>query len=546
MRTWAFPIVLLCLLASCASNQEAALVRMEVEEEELAGFPAEGEDHPAVGLEIKSSPGEAAVYLNNRYRGLTPLLLPGLDQGRYRLRLERKGYRPVSAWIRYNASYLRYEFVLEEMSGYLLVDVSPPQADILVGERSITSGQALNLPAGMYEVQLRAFGYEDRSSRVTISDRQTTELEISLAPAAFRISPLSLNRESFNPSAPGLLGRITVHFQVDAPGAGSVSFFDESMRRVDSLSLDDFTSRNQAFDWPGKDAAGAPLPDGGYLIRVQARGQNGETETREASVVIDSSRITSRRSLYSGASGLLFAPTPELLPPRTTQVSTLALARIGSAGLRAPWIAGFRVGLNKDFELDLHGGFIVGREPSLEEDGTFQPFLAGAALKAGLFSAGSHPRLEGALLLKLAYQHARTDTLSSFTGASAGVPCSVRLGNILLVASPQLILSPWSVSYDQTLDFDDLDWSDWSLWLYGRAGLLWEAGGWQLGLSTALRFSPLSGGVGAGLKPDMPCQTGLELHRLVPGTQLYLTLAVAAELGSNEEIYAGIGLGLID
>jgi len=544
MKTRALLFVLLCLLASCASKPEAALIRMEDGEEELAGFTAEGEDHPSVGLDIFSSPGEAAVYLNNRYRGLTPLLLSDLDQGRYRLRLERKGYRPVTAWIRYNASYLRYEIQLEEMSGFLLIDVSPPQADIRVGELSITSGQAQKLPAGVYDVQLRAFGYEDGSSRVTISDRQTTELDISLPPAAFEVSPLALNRESFNPAAPGLLGRISVRFQVAAPGAGSVTFFDSTMRRVDSLVLNDFTGRSQAFNWLGKDAAGAPLPDGSYLIRLQARGLNGETETREASVVLDSSRIISRRSLWSGASGLLYSPTPELLPPRTTQVSTLALARIGSAGLRAPWIAGLRVGLKNNFELDLQGGFIVGREPSSEEDETYWPFLAGAALKTGLFSAGRRPRLEGALLLKLAYQHARTDTLSSFTGASAGIPCSLRLGNLLLVVSPQLILSPWSVSYDRTLDFNGLEWSDWSFWLYGRAGLLWEAYGWQLGVSTALRSPPLT--AGAGLKPDMPFQTGLELHRLVPGTQLYLTLALAAELGSGEEMYAGIGLGLID
>jgi hypothetical protein len=141
-------------------------------------------------------------------------------------------------------------------------------------------------------------------------------------------------------------------------------------------------------------------------------------------------------------------------------------------------------------------------------------------------------------LVKLGYQHALTDTLSNFTGLSAGLPCYLGWGRFLLVAAPEIIVSPWTVAYDQPFDSE----LAWSSWLYGRTGLLWEAGGWQVGLSAVFRSLPLAGGLAA----DTLVEGGLEIHWLVPSTQLHLSAALAGEIDGGQDIYVGFGLGLID
>jgi hypothetical protein len=539
MRIRLLPAIALFSLAACATSRDtvnsgAAVPRGH---SELPASSVPGELHGEKGLEIRSYPPAGAVYLNNRYQGVTPLVLSGLKQGRYLLEVNKEGYHPATAWIRYDEDYLLYEIDLKSITGFLKVRVLPVEADISAGDRKIIADTPVELPVGSYLLRLSAFGYEDKFTTAVINDERTTTVEAELEKAAFNLTPLTLSRVSFNPASAGLLGQVSVGFRVTARGRATVTVFDSALRQVHSRELDSFETWDQHFPWRGRDAGGAPLPDGRYLIRVEARGQGDESIVREVFVTIDGSRVTSHRSLYSGASGLLFAPTADLLSFRTVQLSSLALARIDGDGLRAPWNAGLRRGLTDTLELDIQAGFIFTGGPDGEENFIW-PFFVSSALKSRLFATGTAARLEGALIAKLSYQADRRDSLTNFTGLSAALPCSLRRGRALLVASPELIVSPWTVSYDAPLDFEP----DWSVWLYTRAGLLWDTGSWRLGLSAALRSAPLE----EGLKPDFPFQGGLELHWLVPNTQLYLSVALAAELGSDEDFFAGGGLGLID
>ena len=539
MRIRLLLVIALCLLSACATSRstEKNIAVLPGGDSELPASSAPEALHEEKGLEIRSYPPAGAVYLNNRYQGVTPLVLSDLEQGRYLLEVSKEGYHPAAAWIRYDQAYLLYEIDLKSITGLLQVRVLPVGADISAGDRKITADTPVELPVGSYLLRLSAFGYEDSVPTAVISEEQPTTVEAELAKAAFNLTPLTLSRVSFNPASAGLLGQVGVGFRVTTRGRGTVTIFDSALQEVGSLELDSFETWDQHFRWRGRDAGGAPLPDGRYRIRVEARGQGDESIVREAFVTIDGSRVTSHRSLWSGASGLLFAPTADLLGSRTIQVSSLALARIDGDGLRAPWNAGLRLGLTDTLELDIQGGFIVGRGPEGEENSIW-PFFVSSALKSRLFATGGAARLEGALLGKLSYQGDRRDSLTNFTGLSAALPCALRRGRALLVASPEIIVSPWTVSYDTPLDFEP----EWSVWLYGRAGLLWDTGSWRFGLSAALRSAPLK----EGLIPDFPFQGGLELHWLVPNTQLYLSAALAAELGSDEDFFVGVGLGLID
>lgn len=93
------PAVLFCSL--CALNLSAAQNDWDLEPSEAAP-PA-----PPAGvtgsLNIASSPAGASLFVNDSARGKTPLRLDGLLPGRYRLRLELRGYDPVTDNVQVNA-----------------------------------------------------------------------------------------------------------------------------------------------------------------------------------------------------------------------------------------------------------------------------------------------------------------------------------------------------------------------------------------------------------------------------------------------------------
>lgn len=75
-------------------------------------------------LKIGSSPAGAALFVNDSARGATPVNLDSLKSGRYRLRLELKGYDPITDNVRVNTG-------ITEEKNYTLkaLGVSHPQGE---------------------------------------------------------------------------------------------------------------------------------------------------------------------------------------------------------------------------------------------------------------------------------------------------------------------------------------------------------------------------------------------------------------------------------
>jgi hypothetical protein len=506
------------------------------------GAAQEAQESPAPGLEIRSTPEEAAVYLGHRLMGSTPLVIRNLEPGRYRLALELDGYYRHTAWIDYRGGYQVYETTLVPITGFLLLRVRPADARVTIGAREVSGGTTVELPVGSYPVEVRRFGYEPFTGRVEIDERSLSTLEVNLPPAEFRLSPLELSRRTFNPRNAAALGRVTVSFEVTGPGGGRAWIVNERSQEVYRTALPDFRTWEQSFIWPGTDARGDPLPDGEYRIAVEARGRGGaEILSREATVYLDSSLVIRFRGLWNGASGLLFSPSPEVLPPGAVQLSSLLLVRgrreAEQTAYRIPWGLGLRWGFAGGWELDAQAGITA--ESAEEDDDDFPPLFAGAAVKAPLFELGSGPAgpgLAAALLLKAAYQNAHSDLLTSFSGLSAALPLQAVLGRLSLLLAPEIIVSAWRVDEpggDGVL----------GVWLYGRAGLILDLGPLGIGLSIALRSTPLD----RGLALDPPLPVGLEAHWMIPDTQLVLSLAAAGELDSagSYSLMAGGGLGLL-
>ncbi len=513
--------------------------------------PASGQSpatEPPAELEIRSTPSEAAVYLNYRLMGSTPLKITGLEPGRYRLGLELEGYYPHAAWVDYAGGAQVYETTLLPITGFLQVQVVPGEATVTAGSQELAPGVTAELRVGRYVVRARRFGYEEATAAVEIRERRLTTLELDLKKAPFRLSALEVSRRAFNPRNAAALGRVTVSFEVTAPGSGEALILDRQSRQVYRRTFPSFETWKQSFTWDGGDPRGGPLPDGDYRVVVHALpADGGEPQTAEAAVALDSRLVIRSRSLWSGASGLLFAPSPEILPPGSVQISTLAAVQDAGtsnpASFLAPWNLGARVGLRGGWELDALVGLTLGAAQGDTPETGSPPFFAGAAVKVPVFriggAAGTGPRLDSALVLKGAYQNSPADAFTNFTGLSAGLPLRLAAGRFSLLLEPEAILSPWRV--------EDAPGGAVSgalgVWLYGRAGLLIELGDLWIGLSAAARSAPLD----QGFLPDPPVAAGLEAHWMVPGTLLTVSGMLTGQFSSPSRytLQAGVGLGLL-
>jgi hypothetical protein len=184
-------------------------------------------------------------------------------------------------------------------------------------------------------------------------------------------------------------------------------------------------------------------------------------------------------------------------------------------------------------EIDVHAGIIL-------ENVEAVPLLGSGAFKYRFISLGESLGFDGAVTAKISYQaNTGTDTFSDFTGLSVGVPSQLGLGPVALVLNPELILSPYVVTYDSTYDNEPKA----NLWLYLRGGLLLDLRTFMAGLSISARTIPFS----RGFALDVPFQTGLEAHLMIPGTQLFLSFALASEIESSSDWYVmgGGGLGFL-
>jgi hypothetical protein len=495
------------------------------------------------GVRIRSTPSGADVYLNNRYMGITPLTIDDIDPGSYKITLKMDGYYSESEWISYSGEYESLYFDLDEITGFLRVETFPPNAEINYGSLWVPAARLHEVPVGARTIRIRAFGYQEESRSVQIDERTVTELSVTLQEAAFEISRLQSSRMTFNPRNAGLLGLARIHFRVSTYGRGRAVILGPQEQIVFSIDMGRFDTWQQGFDWNGRGPEGNFLPDGSYTVRVEGVGeQAGQQDSAQLALRIDSSIVLRFRSLWSGSAGLLYSPSTDILPGGSVQLSSLVLAHASGSGsqaiVRAPANLGMRFGLGRAnlFELDASVGGIIG----YKEEVLFMPWFASAAFKVSLLRPTGTFDLSSAAQLKFTYQNTHTDTLANFRGLCVGLPGGVHLGPLTLLFSPEVILSWEAVGTDPPPPAA-------YGWLYGRFGLLLDFSPVSVGASISLRSLRFDQ-FGGGFALDLPFQSALEAHWLIPGTQLFLSASVAGEFTSADDYYllGGVGLGILN
>jgi hypothetical protein len=503
------------------------------DDDELFNVEDEEEENK---LTIKSRPEGADIYIDSVYYGKTPLTIEHCEPGYYFLELRLEGYHTHTDYVYYSGENMTYETELEPVTGYLDIAVTPPDAVIIVGGEYMTGPQA-EIPIGTYSLRIRSFGYTDFVCDITIEEKKTTQLEVTLDEALFSLSALSVSRKTFNPGNPGSLGITTISFYVTTFGTATARILDKGKNEVFIYTFPPFSTWVQECEWNGKDKKGINLPDGEYTVEIHAEGNNGEVEELTTNGWIDSSITLSFRSVWNGVSGLFYTATVETLPAWGFQISPYIMAHLEEGEneilLRAPFTLSARFGIGSSLELNFLTALIFSNEE-------FSPIIASIAVKKLLFRTGELLSFSGAVYAKACYHYGTgADTLSNFTGVSAGFPIQGGLGPFTIILTPEIVISTYRVTY--SADYDEE--TAFFTWAYGRWGILLDLGTVITGISCAVRTLPLSEGFGISL----PFLGALECHLMIPDTSIYITIAAATEFSSIDNFYimGGFGLGFI-
>ena len=120
---------------------------------------------------------------------------------------------------------------------------------------------------GTYTLRARAFGFRERSYRISIQENQTTSLYISLDPAIFELKSLAVSKSRFNPGNPGNFGKVDISFRVTSFGSAEITISGRQGDIVYTQTIPEFHQESQSFSWNGK-ISGQVLEDGIYTMMI--------------------------------------------------------------------------------------------------------------------------------------------------------------------------------------------------------------------------------------------------------------------------------------
>ena len=145
-------------------------------------------------LALTSVPSGARFYVNGEPKGQGPLVLPGLEGGKYTVRAELAGYAPEEREVEIDAGGSKAEeFVMSNTMGRLEVRTSPGGAQIILDGRNLGTTAAKddgsefsnyfhipNVMEGEHTLVVRKDGYKEKVVHPKIKSGKTAQRNIRL------------------------------------------------------------------------------------------------------------------------------------------------------------------------------------------------------------------------------------------------------------------------------------------------------------------------------------------------------------------------------
>lgn len=144
-------------------------------------------------LEVVTLPSGSRIYVNDEFRGESPVTLEGLTPGGYVIRAERRGYADAARTVRLGRGESRVEeFRMERNSGTLEIVTRPADVRVIINGEFMGTTRARDsdviseplqvelLSQGAHTLQLVREGYAFETKRFMIARDEVTTLEETL------------------------------------------------------------------------------------------------------------------------------------------------------------------------------------------------------------------------------------------------------------------------------------------------------------------------------------------------------------------------------
>jgi len=138
-------------------------------------------------ISVNSNPQEARVYLDNAYKGHTPINLRDIPIGRHTIRIILPGYQEWTGDISVSSSQTaRITANLTSQSDYgsLSVNSNPKGADIYLGDvyEGLTPLDLSHITPGQYTIRVILPGYQEWRGDISVSPSQRALVSVDLVP----------------------------------------------------------------------------------------------------------------------------------------------------------------------------------------------------------------------------------------------------------------------------------------------------------------------------------------------------------------------------
>ncbi|MBN2733249.1 MAG: PEGA domain-containing protein [Methanomicrobiaceae archaeon] len=147
-------------------------------------------------IHVSSVPGEAEVYLNGKYMGVTgesgaaESYVLAVNPGTYKVSVEKTGYRDYETTVSVAAGqdlsvHAELVFINQPLTGSVYISTQPSGANAYIDNvyKGITALTIPGIPTGEHEVVLRLSGYEDSTGTVTVTAGGTATVAVDMSKA---------------------------------------------------------------------------------------------------------------------------------------------------------------------------------------------------------------------------------------------------------------------------------------------------------------------------------------------------------------------------
>lgn len=172
-------------------------------------------------LEVTSTPPGARVFVDETFKGVTPLTITGLARGGHKLKLDMKGYESLERSITISsAGTLREDAVLVRNSGTLILITQPAGVDVFVDGEPAGATLASPLGGGASEplkidllahgehtLQLTRRGYAYKPKKFSVESGQVVQLQEGMTRLFIRDTALVIRKDGGSYEVTGQLLR---------------------------------------------------------------------------------------------------------------------------------------------------------------------------------------------------------------------------------------------------------------------------------------------------------------------------------------------------